>query len=388
MSANGRKLALLTEEMFRVFDTNGSVRLVAMGQFMDKGTHFKYSHQGGEMNLQVPLPAEKFEINKFSCVAVSNEYLAIGSKGRMMIFVIDGEHAGRWVCDAIHDSTTWMEKLEFSADGGTLVALLRCESGRSSSFQSKALIYSTENIEKENIEREPPVPPLSEVAPTLKWDWEFDTPTSVGFSGDGMTIAISTTTDARGVAKIRLLKKVASEWKYLGSQSVPVFGSVERHGKGISGLALYFPPQAEANDTSFRHDESLALSIDSPYRYAPDCYRVLLSDDQQSFKLVPSDQIASGESKNFALAIWQEHGIVILLNNKGIYDFLISAAYFFTGRLSAITTGTGSGPHVLPLARKYPQELNNLNAVNMVFDNFTQKLFVLDHQVTILKGSL
>ena len=105
-----------------------------------------------------------------------------------------------------------------------------------------------------------------------------------------------------------------------------VFDSVERHGKGISGLALYFPPQAAANNTSFRHDESLALSIDSPYRHAPDCYRILLSHDQQSFKLAASDQIASGESKNFALAIWQEHGIVVLLNNKGIYDFLTSTA--------------------------------------------------------------
>jgi hypothetical protein len=77
---------------------------------------------------------------------------------------------------------------------------------------------------------------------------------------------------------------------------------------------------------SFRHDESLALSIDSPYRHAPDCYRILLSDDQRSFKLVASGQIASGESKNFALTIWQEHGVVVLLTNKGIYDFLPSTA--------------------------------------------------------------
>ena len=177
MSANGQKLALLTEEMFRIFDTKSPVRLVCMGQFVDKGTHFKYSHQGEEMKSQVPLPAEKFEIGKFSCVAISNEYLAIGCKGRMMIFIIDGDHAGRWVCYAIHDPTTWMEKLEFSADGRTLVALLRSQSGTTSGSQSKALIYSTENIQKEDIERQTPVPPIPEVAPTLKWDWEFDVPT-------------------------------------------------------------------------------------------------------------------------------------------------------------------------------------------------------------------
>jgi hypothetical protein len=248
MSGNGRKLALLTEEVFRIFDTKSPVRLVCMGQFVDKGTHFKYSHPGGEMKSQVPLPAEKFEIGKFSCVALTNEYLAIGCKGRMVIFIVDGEHAGRWICYALHDPTTWMEKLEFSADGRTLVALLRSQSGTTSGSQSKALIYSTENIQKEDIERQIPVPPTPEVAPTLTWDWEFDAPTSIGFSGDGMTIAISSTTNAQGVAKIRLLKKVASEWKYLGSQPVDVFGSVERHGKGISGLALYHPLQAGANN--------------------------------------------------------------------------------------------------------------------------------------------
>ena len=48
-----------------------------------------------------------------------------------------------------------------------------------------------------------------------------------------------------------------------------------------------------------------------------------------------------------------------------------------------INNAAGSGPHILPLARKYPQELNNLNAVSMIFDNATHKLFVLDHQVII-----
>ena len=187
MSANGQKLALLTEEVFRIFDTKSPIRHVCMGQFVDKGTHFKYSHQGEEMKSQVPLPVEKFEIAKFSCVAMSNEYLAIGCKGRMMIFIIDGEHVGRWICYAIHDPTTWMEKLEFSADGRTLVALLRSQSGTISGSQSKALMYSTENIQKEDIERQTPVPPIPEVAPTRKRDWEFDTPTHVGFSGDRFT---------------------------------------------------------------------------------------------------------------------------------------------------------------------------------------------------------
>ena len=188
------------------------------------------------METQVPLD-ERFEIGQFSCVTMSNHYLAIGCKGRMMIFIIEGEHAGRWVCDVVHDPATMVEKLQFSADGRALVALLRAPPVASGSWQSKALIYSTETIEMENVDRQSPVTLIPESS-NLEWDWELDVPKCIAFSGDGMTIAISTTSNAEGIAKIRLLKKVALEWRYLGYQSVPVFAPNERYGNGITGISL------------------------------------------------------------------------------------------------------------------------------------------------------
>ena len=79
---------------------------------------------------------------------------------------------------------------------------------------------------------------------------------------------------------------------------------------------------------SFRNDQSIALSIDSHNRYVRDCYRLVVSESLQNFKLVPSDQIASRENNHSALAIWQQLGIVILLDKKGNHNPLIKQIDF------------------------------------------------------------
>jgi hypothetical protein len=241
MSANGQRLVVITDRRFRIYKIddkkNPVISLSCMGLFNDTGTDFKYLHQDGDVKSQTPLAIEKFQIGKFSCAAVSTEYLAIGCKGRMMIFTVEGEHGGRWVCDAIYDLNTIVEKVQFSADGRTLLVMVRTQANSTSGAQSKAHIYCTENISKVDIERQTPVPPIPE-EPTLEWDWEMDAPAAVAFSGDGMSIAIATKTNAQGLAKIRLLKKVGTDWKYLGGRAVKVFASVERHGKGITGILL------------------------------------------------------------------------------------------------------------------------------------------------------
>src|SRR5204863_7246766 len=96
MSANGQKMALLTKRMFRVFDSK-SASITSTGYFANGGQNYMYSDKDVDIESQTPLPAETFKIKYFSCVAVSNEYLAIGSPGRLMIFIIEGPHAGRWV---------------------------------------------------------------------------------------------------------------------------------------------------------------------------------------------------------------------------------------------------------------------------------------------------
>ena len=84
----------------------------------------------------------------------------------------------------------------------------------------------------------------------------------------------------------------------------------------VSSLAIM------ADFRGSRSDQSLALSMDSPYKFARDCYNIIVSENPRNFQLTASDQIASAERKYLALAIWQEPGIVILLNKQGIYTSL------------------------------------------------------------------
>lgn len=237
LSANGKTITLSTKKKFQIFqfqvsDRDMPVHLVCTGHFAKQGRDFQYSQKRARMETQVPLPTERFEIAPFSCLTVSNEYLAVGCKGRMMIFSIEGKYAGRWVCDAVHGENTFVEKLEFSADGRTLVALLR------SGCDQTALIYSTENIQKDDIDRQIPVQPMLE-SPALEWKSELDGPRSIAFSGDGRTIAISTTHDAGGTAKIRLLKRVGSEWRHFGlSHPLPVFAVNDMFGHGLTRIGL------------------------------------------------------------------------------------------------------------------------------------------------------
>jgi hypothetical protein len=81
-------------------------------------------------------------------------------------------------------------------------------------------------------------------------------------------------------------------------------------------LHCSFKTQSIAN-CSFQNDRYLALSIDSSYNGARDCYRIAISDDQKSFELIVSEQIVSGGTENLALAVSQQHWAVILLNTKG-----------------------------------------------------------------------
>jgi len=190
------------------------------------------------METQLPLPKtlERMKIARFSSLTVSNEYLAVGCKGRMMIFIIEGKYAGRWVWDAVYGEKTFVEKLEFSADGRTLVALFRSEGDETAML--KALIYSTEHIRKDELDREHPVQPVPD-PPALAWEAGLDAPRCIAFSGDRRTIAISTTHDARGMAKIRLLMKVGTEWRNLElSQPLPILAPNDMFGLGLTGIRL------------------------------------------------------------------------------------------------------------------------------------------------------
>src|SRR5271170_2177539 len=94
ISATCHKVAVLTFKKFWVFETHQGT-LVCAGEFV-KDTKFKYASKGKSLGFQHPVP-DQFIMSPFSCVALSDSYLAIGAPGRVMVFSLKGDYVGRWV---------------------------------------------------------------------------------------------------------------------------------------------------------------------------------------------------------------------------------------------------------------------------------------------------
>ena len=71
-------------------------------------------------------------------------------------------------------------------------------------------------------------------------------------------------------------------------------------------------PDEEANG------ECLVLALDSSHTEAEDCYRIVPSENNQTFKLVPLSRIASRPVEDLVLAISREFSTVALLDKSGI----------------------------------------------------------------------
>lgn len=235
ISASGEKVAVLTEKRYRVYNTN-PVSISCTGDFTSKPI-FRYSVKEGILKEQSPY--EKCDVSEFSCIALSDKYLAIGAGGRLLVFIVVGECAGRWVCDDSSHADASFEGLKFSDNGEDLLALLRVESANDDyMYEYSALIYSTAGFPGDNLERQSPVHPKHYRQERL-WPWEYK-PTDFAFSPKGTRIAICTTYSGQN-AKIGLLRKIGSTWKLWDLKEVQVFEKTQTswHGKGLTGISLY-----------------------------------------------------------------------------------------------------------------------------------------------------
>ena len=95
----------------------------------------------------------------------------------------------------------------------------------------------------------------------------------------------------------------------------------ERLAWSWSHRNFFVPPSSLYCLFSYHHDRYLALSIDSAYEGAEDCFRIDASDDGNECELVAFKRIfAPGGITNLAIAVSQRYGAVVLLNDKGIID--------------------------------------------------------------------
>lgn len=241
ISASGNKIAVLGKKSFWVFNTH-PISFVCFGDFTNGRDAFQCATKDGTLQTQHPIPLEH-KVSRFTCAALSDTYLAVACNGRVMAFVLEGKHAGRWVVlDSFEDKEAPVEKLSFSADGTQLIALLKVASGVSHQF--KAVIYSTSSFPQDHLDRKKPIRPES--TDVLLKDWHTYCPRGVAFSSQGTLVAICTNyvrSKDRLSAGIQLLKKKedTDSWDLWGPFHIVKlpYNDDTAWREGFTGLALY-----------------------------------------------------------------------------------------------------------------------------------------------------
>lgn len=211
ISASCGKVAVLTLNTFWVFNTN-PLLLACAGHFQKKV--FKFAQKEGDLRPQLPA-ANEINVCEFSCVAVDDNYLAIGVSGRVMAFIVTGNHAGVWVVN--HEiKGALVEKLQFTRCAQLLLALVRTTEKQKK--YEKILVYSTKDFPQTDLERAQVV-----TLEPLEIQWTADTTrTSKGMtiSRDRTMVAIYTNF-CESTAVIRLLTLADGlRWENWGFHSV------------------------------------------------------------------------------------------------------------------------------------------------------------------------
>jgi hypothetical protein len=236
ISSTGRTVALLTSHKFFIFVSSPTdqLSLSCEGEFESRKL-FKYAPRNSSLSTQTPKP-DKYKMSEFSCVAVTDSYLAIGVNGKVLIFILEGEQAGRWVCcDEIEQAV--LEKLQFSTDGQRLLAFMRVD------MYQKIRFYSTATFVVSPVGNEKVV--MASCSEEVEWKWDREhSPSDVAFSRNGLMVGICTTHCSNLTAEIRVLKSIDSRWQVWGTRKVQVMAS-DRRGVGFTGISLYVLPDLQ-----------------------------------------------------------------------------------------------------------------------------------------------
>lgn len=209
----------------------------------DRRSVYKYAAGNGKLDVQRPSTGN-VTASSFSCVALSDEYLAVGTKDKLIVVATRGKYAGRLVVsDEIPKAA--ITKMCFSNDGTQLVALVLIDDRES---YEEARIYNTNAFRPRSTVDRPNVL-LSNDLDITERKWTRDlvhSPSGITFSRKGDMVAICTT-HSGGRAVIRILKKEVSTWRLWGIKEVAVHivDHREWHGLALTGISLYSPLSRE-----------------------------------------------------------------------------------------------------------------------------------------------
>jgi hypothetical protein len=247
ISSSGNTVGIISDHGFTVFavSQDESRRLRCVG-VIDNKLHFQY---GKDPKVLKPQLLSKLKGDaRFTCGAVSDEFLAIGCSNFMMVFSI--LQAGRCVLEheIPFDESIWIaNKLLFDQESSILIAIftntvLDKEMAQFFSLKHKRSSGSETHLQETSIKS---------VSESVSWsissivhekdgaDAEYIVSTSCAtLSADCTKLALCSH-HVRGCAVIRLLIKDHGSWRFWGAQHI-VIHSDHRNWSlpGFTGVAL------------------------------------------------------------------------------------------------------------------------------------------------------
>lgn len=232
VSRSGRFVGWFARNEYSIFETSGrEPSLVCTGKF--KKGHYSYGRTKPALKQ-----FDKQKISDLSCAALSDVYIAIGTSGigasgALLVFSIQGERPGKWLC--LGDvGAAGIERLTFSPDGEELFALLMTNDGH-----QKAIVYSTSEFARDPRVSDDVVPRLSSVKAVTEWKNSICEIPATVFSDDGGMIAICTSHDNNGRSQVRLLKKdLKKGWRRCGEPIPLVVLRTNDSSPGMTGISL------------------------------------------------------------------------------------------------------------------------------------------------------
>lgn len=225
ISPSGSYIGWHASDQFWVFETTETGAFPkTTGKFTKQG-HYYYGPDS--------LERKQFHQSvKFTCAAMSDEFIAFGARGKLLIFSLL-EDSGRLRCIGNLPRDHIM-KVIFSPDGTELVVLVTTKDGM------KARVYSASNFFR-NINDSADKP--KEISPDDiegAWgDFVGDIADAV-FSSDGKKIAICTSHDINRESRIRFLQKeTGAGWSWVKGTGTALVLETSDDSPGITGMSLY-----------------------------------------------------------------------------------------------------------------------------------------------------
>ena len=290
ISRSGQFVGWFCDDKYEIYELAASETYLACTGKLKKGKYWygrnkpERKHVDGQMTPGI------------SCAALSDEYIAVGCYGTLLIFTVQGDSPGRWLSSAKFNDVH-IEKLVFSPKGDELLAVLKAKDQNGQNSCHKAIVYSSSDFVDDCQQSDEKVKSLRSIE-VAEWENSVCEVADAAFSSEGRKIVIGTRHDNRGKSRIMLLKKYPEEgWQKYGDSISLLVRERQDSSAGMNGISLYNSVSFSANSSSFERNKDLVCGLETSFKKASDWHRIKATAGNPTLRpretTVASDHIRS-----------------------------------------------------------------------------------------------